>query len=173
MKRMAALTGALLMTVVLTAPALAAKPFATYTVAEANCGGAPSHEWMAGNTWHARGGLGGFETFVLIDDEWVPNGTETWVDYLINANENAFVGNGKLRVRNSVFGDFDGIWLCNNGAVCGGTLKGLDDAEYGHLTIKVVGQNTVDVVGLPDTPDVACGVSFQDDWYAINTWTLH
>ncbi len=44
MERMAALMGALLMTVVLAAPAAAAKPFATYTVAEAGCGGESGHE---------------------------------------------------------------------------------------------------------------------------------
>lgn len=171
MRRMAALFGALVMTLVLGAPAAAAKPFDTYTVAEANCGGVPSREWMAGTTWHARGGLGGFETFVLIGDEWVANGTETWVDFLINANEHAFIGNGKLQVRDSVFGDFDGIWLCNNGSVCGGTLKGLDGAAYGHLTIKVVGQASVDD-GLPTT-DVCGQDEWGADWYSINTWTLH
>ncbi len=116
--------------------------------------------------------MSGFETFVLVDDHWVSNGTETWVGRVINANEHAFSGAGPLQVRDSVFGDFDGIWRCDNGAACGATMKGLDDAEYGHLTITVVGQSMVDVI-VPDPPDEACGIPFEDDWFAINTWTLH
>jgi hypothetical protein len=174
MRKLMALGGALLLTLLTTAPAVAAKPFATYTVAEAQCGGEPGHEWFSGgDNYHARDHAAWFETFVLIDDEWVPNGTETWVDALINVNDDhAFSANGKLQVRDSVFGDFDGIWRCNNGKACGATMKGLDDADYGHLTIKVVGQSMVEVI-VPDPPDEACGVPFQDDWFAINTWTLH
>ena len=170
MKRLFVLFAAVLLVLAVAAPAAVAKPSVTYTVADATCSMDPGdREWESGNMWHGRGLISHIETFLLVGDTWVPNGTVT-VTGGINLNDRIFIAHGPFEVRDSAFGDFDGRFRCSMGT-CGATLKGLDGALYGHLKIAVVGQSMVDVV-VPDPPDVACGVAFADEWFQIDTWTL-
>jgi hypothetical protein len=176
MKRMAALMGALLLTLVVAAPAMAARPV-TYTVAAADCGFVLDpgfREWEAGRTWHGRDfGSGEYELFLLVGNEWVGNGFRYISNNVLNLvpSPAGYSAQGEVQVRGSLFGDFDGAWMSNSSGVRS-TLRGLDGALYGHLKFAVVGQSMVDVV-VPDPPDVACGVPFQDDWFEISTWTLN
>ena len=89
-------------------------------------------------------------------------------------NKEGYTAHGKMEVRDSQFGDFAGSWSSTPGGV-NVTLNGLEGALYGHLKIAIVGQNTVDVVGLPDMPDWVCDppVEAGEDWFEISTWTLH
>jgi hypothetical protein len=171
MKRTFVLFAAVLLVLVVAAPAAAAKPSVTYTVADANCSSDPfDREWVSGNMWHGRDSVAHFETFLLVGESWIPNGTLT-VTGSLNANDRIFNAHAPLQIRDSPFGDFDGSFACSMGT-CGSTLKGLDGALYDHLKLDVVGQSMVDVI-VPDPPDVACGVAFEDDWFQIDTWTLH
>jgi hypothetical protein len=123
MKRMAALMGALLLTLAVAVPAVAAKPpSVTVTVADATCGMEPGdREWESGNMWHGRGLVTHQETFLLVGDAWVPNGTLT-VTGDLNVNERIFNAHGPIQVRGSAFGDFDGTFHCATGG-CGASLS--------------------------------------------------
>ena len=179
MKRMAALSGALLLTLVLAAPAAAGKA-STYTVAAAWCGwsgGSDMQEWQAGQTEHLRDTwTDHYDLFLLDDDDWVYNGTRAVTAKVINfvPNKAGYTAQGEIEVRGSLFGDFDGSWMSNSSGVRG-TLHGLDGADYDHLKLAVVGQSNVDVFGLPNMPDEVCDppVAAGEDSFEISTWTLH
>ena len=178
MKRMAALAGALLLTLVLATPAVAIQA-STYTVATAYCSVDPGpdyREWGAGPTWHVRDAGLGMQMFLLIGDAWEDNGWRYIYGEGINGvpNKVGYTAQGKIEVRDSQFGDFDGAWMSNMSGLRV-TLNGLDGADYDHLKISVVGQSNVDVFGLPDMPDWVCEppVAAGEDWFEISTWTLH
>lgn len=55
-----------------------------------------------------RGLVTHIETFLLVGETWVPNGTLT-VTGDLNANDRIFTAHASLQVRDSAFGDFEGI----------------------------------------------------------------
>jgi hypothetical protein len=175
MKTMAALIGALLMTLALTAPAVAVKSV-TATVATAFCEPDPGpdlRDWVAGKTYHVRDWGFTFQMFLLDNGVWIDNGTRIHYDEADNVvpNKEGYTAHGKMTVLDSVFGDFDGSWSStpNNVNV---TLKGLEGALYGHLKISIIGASG-EITGLPALPDQACGGTYDPNWYEISIWTLH
>ena len=175
MRKLVVLCGALLLTLVLAAPAAAGKA-SPYTVAAAWCGwseGSDMQEWQAGQTEHFRDTwTDHFDLFLLVGDAWVPNGTRAVTAKVINfvPNKDGYTAQGEIEVRGSLFGDFDGSWMSNSSGARG-TLHGLDGADYDHLKTAVVGQADGSE-GLP-TADVCGEDVWGADWYEISTWTLH
>ena len=124
MRKLVVLCGALLLTLVLAAPAAAGKA-SPYTVAAAWCGwseGSDMQEWQAGQTEHFRDTwTDHFDLFLLVGDAWVPNGTRAVTAKVINfvPNKDGYTAQGEIEVRGSLFGDFDGSWMSNSSGVRG------------------------------------------------------
>jgi hypothetical protein len=182
MKTLVVLMGALLLTLLPAAPAAAVKESKhTVTVANAYCSfdvGPGYREWASGNAWHGRDLITNAATFILDDDRWVEDGTVV-VTGDINGSARLYTVQATVELHSSMFGDFEGIWVCGEGPsmarTCGSTLKGLEGTQYDHLKTTVLGQSNVDVHDLPDMPDMPCGDGrvFPEDGFQIDLWTLH